>query len=103
MRDRFLGEEVWERLGLPQEVTEYVEHSELMQRVPRLPVHAHRADPEGHRPVGTQDPGRLHRHGRDPVRRVDIDAEMANDEAAAEELDDLRMAHIREVAATADD
>jgi hypothetical protein len=34
---------------------------------------------------------------------MDIDAKMANDEAAAEELDDLRMAHIREVAAAADD
>ena len=53
MRDRFLGEEVWERLGLPvDEVAEYVEHSELQQHVPRLPVHAHRADPQGHRPVG---------------------------------------------------
>ena len=37
--------------------------------VPRLPVHAHRADPEGHRPVGAQDPERLHRDGRHPVRR----------------------------------
>src|SRR5437762_7246531 len=29
MRDRFLGEEVWDRLGLPPEVAEYVEHSDM--------------------------------------------------------------------------
>ena len=31
MRDRFLGEEVWDRVGLPPEAAEYVEHSELMR------------------------------------------------------------------------
>jgi hypothetical protein len=103
MRDRFLGEEVWERLGLPQEVTEYVEHSELMQQfrgylfmriVPIL------------KDIGLWGPkiqGAFSDMGVIQFAEMDIDAEMANDEAAAEELDDLRMAHIREVAATADD
>ena len=27
IRDRFLGEEVWERLELPKEIAEYVEHA----------------------------------------------------------------------------
>src|SRR5580765_4497589 len=31
MRDRFLGEEIWDRVGLPPEVGEYVEHSEVMR------------------------------------------------------------------------
>ncbi len=103
MRDRFLGEEVWERLGLPKEVTEYVEHSELMQQfrgylfmriVPIL------------KDIGLWGPkiqGAFTDMGVIQFAEMDIDAEMANDEAAAEELDDLRMAHIREVAATADD
>ena len=104
MRDRFLGEEVWERLGLPQGGHRVRRAQRADAAVPRLPVHAHRADPEGHRAVGAQDPERLRRHGRHRSSPTcDIDAEMANDEAAAEELDDLRMAHIREVAATADD
>ena len=29
MRDRFLGEEVWSTLGLPREVADYVNHSDV--------------------------------------------------------------------------
>ena len=36
MRDRFLGEEVWERLGLPAEVGAYVENSETAAELPLL-------------------------------------------------------------------
>ena len=44
MRDRFLGEEVWERLGLPvAEVVEIVRNAELQTHVPRLPLHADRS------------------------------------------------------------
>ena len=69
MRDRFLGEEIWERLGLPvAEVVDVVEHAEL-QAVPRLSLHAHRAGAARHRPVGTEDPRRVRRHGRARVRR----------------------------------
>src|SRR3954469_20951152 len=102
MRDRFLGEEVWETLGLPPEVATYVDTSEIqrtfrgflfMRIVPIL------------RDIGLWG---------DKIQKAfadmgvlgwadsDIDAEMAEDERAAEELDALRMAHINEVAAVAD-
>lgn len=98
MRDRFLGEEVWERLELPPEVGTYVENSELlrvfrsylfMRIVPIL------------KDIGLWGP---------PIRKafedmgvisfaeVDIDAEMADDETAAEEYDATRMAHVQAVA-----
>lgn len=101
MRDRFLGEEVWERLGLPKEVADYVEHSELqrvfrgylfMRIVPLL------------KDIGLWGP-RITKAFTDMgvmgFADSDIDAEMANDEAAAEELDLARMAHIESVAAQA--
>ena len=101
MRDRFLGEEVWERLGLPAEVAEYVEHSELqrtfrgylfMRIVPLL------------KDIGLWGP-RITKAFTDMgvlgFADTDIDAEMANDETAAEQLDTERMAHIRTVAAQA--
>ena len=97
MRDRFLGEEVWERLGLPHEVTEYVENSELMQEFRRLPVPADRADPQGHRAVGAEDPDAFTDMGVIQFADMDIDAEMANDERVAEEFDE-RMAHVQAVA-----
>ena len=55
MRDRFLGEEVWERLGLPLEVAEYVEHSETAADVPELSLPPDRARAEGHRLVRPED------------------------------------------------
>ena len=69
MRDRFLGEEVWERLELPPEVAPYVEQSETLQIFRELPLHAYRAHPQGHRPVGAQDQAGLRGHGRDLLRR----------------------------------
>ncbi len=102
MRDRFLGEEVWERLGLPDEVAEYVETSELqrtfrsylfMRIVPIL------------KDIGLWGP-RITKAFEDMgvlgFADADIDAEMARDEEAAEEIDAARMAHIEEVAASAD-
>ncbi|MHB8466109.1 MAG: diiron oxygenase [Acidimicrobiales bacterium] len=101
MRDRFLGEEVWERLGLPDEVAEYVEHSELqrtfrsylfMRIVPLL------------KDIGLWGP-RITTAFTDMgvlgFADTDIDSEMANDETAAEEFDNARMAHIKAVAAEA--
>jgi hypothetical protein len=101
MRDRFLGEEVWETLGLPPEVTEYVETSELMRQfrgylflriVPIL------------RDIGLWGP-KIQQAFTDmgviQFAEMDIDAEMANDERAAEELD-VRMAHVHEVAEQAE-
>jgi hypothetical protein len=101
MRDRFLGEEVWGALGLPPEVAEYVEHSELqrtfrsylfMRIVPTL------------KDIGLWGP-RITKAFEDmgvlDFANTDLDAEMAGDEAAAEELDNERMKHIKAVAAEA--
>jgi hypothetical protein len=97
MRDRFLGEEVWERVGLSTEVAEYVEHSELMRNfrsflfmriVPII------------KDIGLWGP-RIRSAFADmgvmEFADTDLDAEMANDEQAAEEFD-AQMAHVREVA-----
>ena len=69
MRDRFLGQEVFERLGLPQELTTYVEESEtwrmfrnfLFMRI--VPIFAR------HRPVGTHPAQGLRGDGCDRLRR----------------------------------
>jgi hypothetical protein len=100
MRDRFLGEEIWPRVGLPPEVGEYVEHSEVMRNfrsflfmriVPIL------------REIGLWGPrirGAFDDMGVLAFADADLDAEMANDEAAAEEFD-AQMAHVKAVAADA--
>jgi P-aminobenzoate N-oxygenase AurF len=101
MRDRFLGEEVWERLELPPEVAPYVENSEtlrvfrsylFMRIVPIL------------KDIGLWG-DRIQKAFADmgvmAFADTDIDAEMASDEAAAEEYDQTRMAHIKAVAAEA--
>jgi hypothetical protein len=101
MRDRFLGEEVWERLDLPDEVGPYVRDSEsqrvfrsylFMRIVPIL------------KDIGLWGP-RIVKAFTDMgvlgFADGDLDAEMANDETAAEDLDKLRMDHINSVAAKA--
>jgi hypothetical protein len=101
MRDRFLGEEVWERLGLPKEVAAYVEHSELqrtfrsylfMRIVPIL------------KDIGLWGP-RIRAAFTDMgvigFADNDIDEEMASDEAAAEEFDRAHLAHVEQAAAAA--
>jgi len=101
MRDRFLGEEIWERLGLPAEVAEYVATSEqqrtfrsylFMRIVPVL------------KDIGLWGPRITKAFGDMGVLEfgdTDLDGEMANDEAAAEQLDALRDAHIASVVAEA--
>jgi hypothetical protein len=101
MRDRFRGEEIFERLGLPKELTEWVATSEqqrtfqsflFMRIVPVL------------KDIGLWGP-RITKAFEDMgvlgFADSDLDAEMANDEAAAEALDAERMAHVRSVAAEA--
>ncbi|MCU4183262.1 ferritin-like domain-containing protein [Acidiferrimicrobium sp. IK] len=101
MRDRFLGEEVWERLGLPQEVADYVEHSEMqrtfrsylfMRIVPIL------------KDIGLWGP-KIRKAFTDMgvigYAETDIDAEMAGDEEAAEEFDRQHTAHVASVIAQA--
>jgi hypothetical protein len=101
MRDRFLGEEVWATLELPPEVAEYVDKSELqrtfrgflfMRIVPILKDIGLWGDKIQ---KAFADMGVL------GFADSDIDAAMAEDEAVAEEIDALRMAHINEVAGTA--
>ncbi len=101
MRDRFLGEEVWERLELPPEVGPYVENSELLRNfrsylfmriVPIL------------KDIGLW--GDRVREAFDKMgvmafADTDIDKEMADDEAAADEFDDARLKHVKAVAAEA--
>jgi P-aminobenzoate N-oxygenase AurF len=100
MRDRFLGEEVWSSLGLPQEVSDYVDNSEVLRQfrgflfVRIVPIL---------RDIGLWS---------DKVQKAfaemgvlafadaDIDAAMAEDEAAGDELD-ARMARVKSVAAEA--
>ena len=101
MRDRFLGEEVWERLGLPQEAADYVEHSELLRSFRNylftriVPII---------KDIGLWGP-RITKAFTDmgviEFAQSDLDGEMANDEKAAEDIDKARMAHINEVAAEA--
>jgi len=97
MRDRFLGEEVWDRLGLPREVAEYVEHSEL-QRTFRSYLFT-RIVPII-RDIGLWGP-KIRKAFTDMgvigFADGDIDAEMANDERAAEEYDQTHLAHLQTV------
>jgi hypothetical protein len=99
MRDRFLGEEVWERLGFPHAIAEYVETSEALRRfrgflfmriVPVL------------KDIGLWGP-RVTKAFDDMgvlgFAQADLDAEMANDEQAAEAIDAERLAHVKAVAA----
>jgi hypothetical protein len=99
MRDRFLGEEVWERLGLSPEVAEYVEHSEVMRSFRSLlfmrivPIL---------KDIGLWG-ARVQRAFTDmgvmAFAETDLDAEMTHDERAAEEFD-AQMTHVRTVAAS---
>jgi hypothetical protein len=101
MRDRFLGEEVWERLGLPPEVAEYVEHSDMQRQFRNylflriVPII---------KDIGLWGP-RITKAFTDmgviEFADSDLDSEMANDEKAAEDIDKARMAHVEEVASAA--
>ena len=104
MRDRFLGEEVWRTLELPDEVTEYVEHSELQRS---SAASSSCASCPILKDIGLWGP-QIQRAFTDmgviAWADTDIDAEMADDEQVAEELDreqDARLAHVRAVAAQA--
>ena len=102
MRDRFLGEEVWSRLGLPPAVHEYVSNSEgqrqfrgflFLRIVPIL------------KEIGLWGP-KIRKAFTDMgvigFADADIDAAMAEDESVAEQIDaerDVRLQHIKSVAA----
>jgi len=99
MRDRFLGEEVWDRLGFPPAIAEYVATSEALQTfrgflfmriVPVL------------KDIGLWGP-RVTKAFDDMgvlgFAQTDLDAEIANDELTAEAIDAERLSHVRAVAA----
>ena len=100
MRDRFLGEEVWERVGLPPAVGEYIEASDAMREfrnylftriVPIL------------KDIGLWGPriqGAFTDMGVIQFAGADIDAEIANDERTAEEFD-AQLKHVEAVASQA--
>jgi hypothetical protein len=87
MRDRFLGEEVWERLGMPAEVAQYVEQSDTLRTfrsylylriVPVL------------KDISLFGPKIVKAFGDMGVLSFadsDLDGEMAHDETVAEEFD----------------
>jgi len=99
MRDRFLAADVWRTLDLPvDEVLEHLKNSEsqrtfrsllFMRIVPIL------------RDIGLWGP-RIRKAFADMdvlgYADADIDAEMANDERTADEIDAARLAHVTEVA-----
>jgi hypothetical protein len=105
MRDRFLGEEVWSRLGLPPDVHEYVSNSETQRQfrgylflriVPIL------------KEIGLWGP-KIRKAFTDMgvigFADADIDAAMAEDESVAEQIDaerDVRLQHVKTVAAAGD-
>jgi hypothetical protein len=99
MRDRFLGEEVWDRLGFPPAIAEYVATSGALQTfrgflfmriVPVL------------KDIGLWGP-RVTRAFDDMgvlgFAQTDLDAEIANDEQTAEAIDAERLSHVKAVAA----
>ena len=68
MRDRLLGEEVWERLGLDPGVDEYVEHSESMRGY-RAACSCGSSRSSRTSVCGARASSGIHRHGRHGLRR----------------------------------
>jgi hypothetical protein len=99
MRDRFMAEEVWERLGLPEETTKWVDESELFRQ---FRVYLFTRIVPVIKDIGLWGP-RIRKAFEDMgvmgFADSNIDAEMASDEAAAEEFDRQHLAHVREAAA----
>jgi hypothetical protein len=98
MRDRFMAEEVWERLGLPPETTKWVEESELFRQ---FRIYLFTRIVPVIRDIGLLGP-KVQKAFEDmgvmAFTETDIDAEMAGDEAAAEEFDKDHLAHIEATA-----
>ena len=101
MRDRFMAEEVWERLDLPPETTKWVEESELFRQ---FRVYLFTRIVPIIRDIGLWGP-KIQRAFEDMgvigFADSDIDAEMAGDEAAADEFDRAHLAHVQTAAAQA--
>ena len=68
MRDRFLADELWERLGYDAEACIDSSPERDPADLPEPAVHPDRPHAEGHRPVGTEDAQDLRRHGGHRLR-----------------------------------
>jgi hypothetical protein len=102
MRDRFMAEEVWERLDLPPETTTWVEESELFRR---FRVYLFTRIVPVIKDIGLWGPkirAAFADMGVIDFADSDIDAEMAGDEAAAEEFDRRHLEHVKAAAAAAE-
>jgi hypothetical protein len=101
MRDRFMAEEVWDRLGLPSEATKWVDESELFLQ---FRVYLFTRIVPVIRDIGLWGP-KIRKAFEDMgvmgFADSDIDAEMASDEAAAEEFDQQHLAHVEALAQAA--
>jgi hypothetical protein len=99
MRDRFMAEEVWERLDLPRETTKWVEESELFKT---FRVYLFTRIVPVIRDIGLWGP-KIRKAFDDMGVMVfaesDIEQEMAGDEAAAEEFDRAHLEHVKAAAA----
>jgi hypothetical protein len=101
MRDRFMAEEVWERLDLPPEATKWVDESELFRQ---FRVYLFTRIVPVIKDIGLWGP--KIRQAFDDMGVMsfadsDIDAEMASDEEAAEEFDRQHLAHVQAAASNA--
>ena len=98
MRDRFMAEEVWERLDLPPDATKWVDESELFRQ---FRVYLFTRIVPVIRDIGLWGP-KIRKAFEDMgvmgFADSDIDAEMASDEAAAEEFDRQHLAHVQATA-----
>ena len=102
MRDRFLGEEVWEPARSAR--TRWASTSPTARPSASSAASCSCASCPVLKDIGLWGPQHregVHRHGRAGLRRRGLDAEMAGDEAAAEDFDEERLSHIRAVADTA--
>ncbi len=101
MRDRFVAEEVWDRMDLPPETAKWVDQSDLFKQ---FRVYLFTRVVPVIRDIGLWGP--KIRKAFDDMGFIafadsDIDAEMASDEAAADEFDRQHLAHVEQAAAAA--
>jgi hypothetical protein len=100
MRDRFLAEDLWRNLDLP--VDQVLDHLKTAESAKMFRSHLFLRIVPILRDIGLWGP-RIRQAFEDMgvmgYADADIDAEMANDERAAEEFDADRLSHITQVAA----
>ena len=87
MRDRFLADELWERLGsTPSRASNSWPEREPAD-LPEPAVHPDRSHAEGHRPVGADHRKTFADMGVIGYETTDLDQVMAEDELVADQID----------------